>query len=64
MYIKTSTEKQITLTSEVEKVPLELIFFIIPFGINYRNENNVGHVAEIISTKKKANEFGFKLDKR
>lgn len=49
---------------EVEKVFLEWIFFIIFFGINYRNENNVGYVVEIISMKKKINEFGFKLDKR
>lgn len=38
---------------EVEKVFLGLIFFIIFFSINYRNENNVGYVVEIISMKKR-----------
>jgi len=54
---KTLTEKYITLTLKVEKSFVRVSFsdikFIIPFGINYRNDNSVRQVVEIISTSTK-----------
>ena len=52
------------MTSEVEKGSVRVSYFhvkfIIPFGINYRNESNIRHVVEIILTisiEKMPNEF-------
>lgn len=59
------------MASEVEKGSVRVsnfhVKFIIPFGIYYRNDSNIRHVAEIILTisiKKMPNEFKFILDKK